>query len=284
VLVFLGGLGGVGAQVHQPGIPFAGLFAAETPLPVVHVSDRLAGVAESLAVTPSGRGTMLVARLVAFTMVELLAAGLVIANLHLLLSNLPGRSMPGLMGIPPVVSGALFINATFLLVSLSANNVQQAVSRASIVLVFLGGLGGVGAQVHQPGIPFAGLFAAFSGAAPPLFGTDMVSEVVEQITSRKSEPDTKEEATEDPSIAVVGEVPAWLELGELGELSDDPEVLIRITAGEPAAIEVVTLSASRAESARVEEAIGDQLRAERNQRLVQAGVTERPGRVARTEL
>jgi len=129
-------------------------------VPVIHVSDRLAGVAESLAVTPAGRGSLLVARLLAFTLVEMLAAALVVGNLHLLLSALPGRSLPSLASAPAVVCGALFINAAFLAVSLPCNNVQQAVSRASILLVVLGALAGVGAQLAQPALPFAGLFSA----------------------------------------------------------------------------------------------------------------------------
>ena len=151
---FIDGPGGLGIVLLMVAV------LSQYLVPVIHVSDRLAGVAESLAVTPAGRGELLVARLLAFTLVEMLAAALVVGNLHLLLSALPGRSLPSLVAVPAVLSGALFINAAFLMVSLPSNNVQQAVSRASILLVALGTLAGAGVQLKQVGLPFAWLFAA----------------------------------------------------------------------------------------------------------------------------
>jgi hypothetical protein len=129
-------------------------------VPVVHVSDRLAGVAESLAITPAGPGRLITARLLAFTALELVAAGLLVANMQLLLSALPDYSPPSPAALVGPALGALFINAAFLLVSLGAETVQQAVTRASILLVGLAGLGVAGFLLEQPGLPFGGLFGA----------------------------------------------------------------------------------------------------------------------------
>ena len=127
----------------------------------------------------------------------------------------------------------------------------------------------------------AAVFALISGATIPLFGDTLLQEVTEQITSGRSDDDEEKPRRQGtPRVAVVGDPPAWMDPDALGALTTESaaDVIVRVHGDAPVTVDVVAL---RGSAGPVLEAAREQLDEERDARLDDAGISERPGRVTR---
>jgi hypothetical protein len=128
------------------------------------IADRESGVAEQLQVAPVQEGTRMLARLLAMTLVELMAIVVPIANMALFIQlELPLGAF--LLGGTKLVTGLLLINTGSLLVGELSDNVEHLINLTSAPLL-LGGMVmlAVGLKWSIPWLPLAGLVQAETSA------------------------------------------------------------------------------------------------------------------------
>ncbi len=132
-------------------------------VPISLVSDRLQGIAESFGATPVSRAVLLVSRLVAITLVELLAVALLLLGAWGLLSSSVDVPVPDVEGVARAVAALAFINALYLLPGVRARSAREALNLSSIVLLTTGGLL-VGGVLGLPAwVPLSGVATAAPG-------------------------------------------------------------------------------------------------------------------------
>jgi ABC-type Na+ efflux pump permease subunit len=132
-------------------------------LPIAMVSDRLDGIAESFGATPVSRAVLLLSRLIALTLVELLALGLLLLSAWALLSSLADVPVPDAEGVARAIAALTLINALYLLPGVRARSAREALNLSSIVLLTTGGLLGGGLAGLPTWVPLAGVAAAPPG-------------------------------------------------------------------------------------------------------------------------
>jgi len=137
-----------------------GLFV----ISVQGIADRESGVAEQFRVAPVQEGSRMLARLLAVTLVELVAIGMLMSNLALLMGS--ELSLGGaLLGCTKLLTGLLLINTASILVGELSDNVEHLMNITGAPLLLVGfALLFVGLKWSIPWLPLAGLIQAETGA------------------------------------------------------------------------------------------------------------------------
>ncbi len=134
-------------------------------VPIPLVQDRLSGISESFGATPVPRWSLLVARLVATTLVELLAVGVLLLSAWSMLSALVEVPVPSVEGVARAGATLALINALYLLPGIRAASAREAMNLSSVVLLGSGGLLLGGIWGLPAWVPLAGVAAAPPGPA-----------------------------------------------------------------------------------------------------------------------
>jgi len=133
-------------------------------VPIAVVSDRLEGIAESFGATPVPPVALVLSRLVAVTLLELLALALLLFSAWGLLSQLVDLTLPGAEVLGRAGAALLLLNSLYLLPGVRAGSAREALNLSSVVLLFTSALLGAGLLGAPSWVPLAGLTSALPGA------------------------------------------------------------------------------------------------------------------------
>jgi hypothetical protein len=129
-------------------------------VPIAVVSDRLEGISESFGATPAPLWALLVSRLLAVTLVELLALGLLMLSALALMASWVAVPVPSGETLARALSALVLINTLYLLPGVRARSAREALNLSSIVLLGTGGLLAGGLLGLPDWVPLAGLASA----------------------------------------------------------------------------------------------------------------------------
>lgn len=123
-------------------------------------SERVEGVAETLAVSAVPPWVPLAVRLLVPTALELLGAGLFVGSVFLLLPDRHPTALTAALALVRVACALVLLNASYLLVGLGAKTAKAAYNLASVPLVLSAGLAFAGLVELPAWVPLLGVLSA----------------------------------------------------------------------------------------------------------------------------
>ena len=104
-------------------------------VPIAVVSDRLEGISESFGATPTPLAALLISRVLAVTLLELLALLLLGLSSWALLASLIPVPVPSLENLVRAATALAFINTLYLLPGVRARSAREALNLSSVALL-----------------------------------------------------------------------------------------------------------------------------------------------------